>query len=109
MVAPLRGAASNPTVHERERRLTSAVTLTPLAGGLFSRKRGAVAALCAGALTLLAVPPLAPRAAAKEDPLAGIKHIVVIFEENRSFDNVYGGWPGVDGVAKSTVKQVGAD
>ena len=64
MVAPLRGAASNPTVREHEPCLERAVTLTPLAGGLFSRKRGVVAALCAGALMLLAVPPLAPRASA---------------------------------------------
>ena len=26
------------------------------------------------------------------DALRKIKHIVVIYEENHSFDNVYGGW-----------------
>jgi phospholipase C len=58
---------------------------------------------------LLAVPPLVPRSAAKDDSLPGINHIVVIFEENRSFDNIYGGWPGVDGVTESKVRQVGLD
>src|SRR5438552_11919953 len=28
-----------------------------------------------------------------------IKHLVVIYEENHSFDNLYGLWPGVDGLA----------
>ena len=26
-----------------------------------------------------------------------IQHIVVIYEENHSFDNLYGGWEGVNG------------
>ena len=30
-------------------------------------------------------------------PLARIAHIVVIYEENHSFDNLYGGWEGVNG------------
>ena len=30
--------------------------------------------------------------------LRGIDHIVVIYEENHSFDNLYGGWEGVDGL-----------
>jgi acid phosphatase len=33
--------------------------------------------------------------------LAGVKHIVVIYEENHSFDNLYGGWEGVDGRSKA--------
>jgi phospholipase C len=36
-----------------------------------------------------------PKAAA--DPLSQINHIVVIYEENHSFDNLYGGWEGVNG------------
>src|SRR6266542_4321880 len=31
--------------------------------------------------------------------LARIQHLVVIYEENHSFDNLYGLWPGVDGLA----------
>ena len=34
-----------------------------------------------------------------EQKLRGIKHIVVIYEENHSFDNLYGGWEGVRGLA----------
>src|SRR4051812_37229684 len=33
--------------------------------------------------------------------LKQIKHFVVIYEENHSFDNLYGGWEGVNGVAKA--------
>ncbi|MEA3184576.1 MAG: hypothetical protein QOJ74_1053 [Ilumatobacteraceae bacterium] len=32
------------------------------------------------------------------DPLQAIKHIVVIYEENHSFDNLYGGWERVNGL-----------
>ena len=30
--------------------------------------------------------------------LKRIKHIVVIYQENHSFDNLYGGWEGVNGL-----------
>ena len=30
-----------------------------------------------------------------------IQHIVVIYEENHSFDNLYGNWPGVNGRANA--------
>jgi acid phosphatase len=32
------------------------------------------------------------------DPLDRVGHIVVIYEENHSFDNLYGRWEGVDGL-----------
>ena len=32
-----------------------------------------------------------------ESALNKIQHIVVVYEENHSFDNLYGGWEGVDG------------
>jgi phospholipase C len=32
--------------------------------------------------------------------LGAIDHIVVIYEENHSFDNLFGMWPGVDGLSK---------
>ena len=35
------------------------------------------------------------------DPLAKIGHIVVIFEENRSFDNFFGKFPGANGLANA--------
>jgi acid phosphatase len=33
------------------------------------------------------------------DQLSKINHFVVIYEENHSFDNLYGGWEGVNGLA----------
>jgi phospholipase C len=33
--------------------------------------------------------------------LGKIKHFVVIYEENHSFDNLYGGWEGVNGLANA--------
>ena len=32
-----------------------------------------------------------------DNKLNGVQHIVVIYEENHSFDNLYGGWEGVNG------------
>jgi len=36
------------------------------------------------------------------DRLARIQHIVVIYEENHSFDNLYGSWEGVNGIDAAT-------
>jgi len=58
--------------------------------------------------TLAAVLIAAPAAHAK-NRLRGIDHIVVIYEENHSFDNLYGGWEKVDGVkGVAQVNQAGA-
>jgi acid phosphatase len=54
-----------------------------------------VASACLGA---------AARAAPVDAALARIGHIVVIYGENRSFDNLYGLFPGADGI-----EQAGAD
>jgi len=40
-------------------------------------------------------------AARGNDQLRKINHIVVIYEENHSFDNLYGGWEGVNGRANA--------
>src|SRR5712691_5750213 len=81
------------------------------------RRRLALIALIAMALSLLAVqgsanakkkpPHKAKKHHVKKKPkpkpltavqkLAKIKHVVVIYEENHSFDNLYGGWEGVHG------------
>jgi phospholipase C len=53
---------------------------------------------CAGA-----VAPAGPAHAA--DPLARIKTIVVIYAENRSFDHLYGSFPGANGIANATAEQ----
>ena len=36
--------------------------------------------------------------AADANPFAGIKHFVVIYAENRSFDGLFGRFPGADGI-----------
>ena len=40
-----------------------------------------------------------------DDQLQKIKHIVVIYEENHSFDNLYGGWEGVNGRAERDARR----
>ncbi|PWB82771.1 MAG: acid phosphatase [Methylocystaceae bacterium] len=56
----------------------------------------------AASSVLLCAPSCAPCAARAQEaanPFAKIEHIVVIFTENRSFDNVFGLFPGADGLA----------
>src|SRR3954454_20713072 len=58
-----------------------------------------VAALAA--LTLGVTVGSAAHKATPADQLKKVKHIVVIYEENHSFDNLYGGWEGVNGLTKA--------
>src|SRR3954462_5000645 len=59
-----------------------------------------VSVLCAALLALGATPALADHGRkGPPDALQRIKHIVVVYEENHSFDNLYGGWEGVEGLA----------
>jgi acid phosphatase len=62
--------------------------------------------VASGAVALLALALVSAQASrsattVKADPGLGqlkkIQHIVVIYEENHSFDNLYGGWEGVNG------------
>ena len=66
-----------------------------------SRSLRRVLTLAIVSLTVLAAGPgLATAQAAREEKaLNDINHIVVIYEENHSFDNLYGGWEGVNGRA----------
>ena len=57
-----------------------------------------VAAVLLGAMAL-AVGAVATSGHPAPDPSHRIRHIVVIYQENHSFDNLWGGWPGVDGLA----------
>ena len=66
--------------------------------------------ITAAVLVLIVAAVAAAGSAAKSKPkpppsaaqhLSQIKHIVVIYEENHSFDNLYGGWEGVDGLSKA--------
>jgi phospholipase C len=43
--------------------------------------------------------------AAAQESLAKIKTIVVIYAENRSFDHLYGSFPGASGIAEATAEQ----
>ena len=54
-----------------------------------------------GSLTAIAAGPALATVQASNaaQGLDGINHIVVIYEENHSFDNLYGGWEGVNGRA----------
>ena len=62
---------------------------------------GLIAVLAAGGASFAAdskkKPPPKPKPK-PVPPLQKIKHFVVIYEENHSFDNLYGGWEGVDGL-----------
>ena len=57
----------------------------------------AAAILAAALLALALVPAASVDASSKHGPLDGFKHLVVIYEENHSFDNLYGNWGSVGG------------
>src|SRR5437773_11958728 len=64
------------------------------------RVRLVVPAALASVLALTAL-PAAGATSSSSDPLGRINHIVVIYEENHSFDNLYGGWEAVNGLASA--------
>jgi phospholipase C len=51
-----------------------------------------VLTLATGLATALAAGPGLTSASAAPTGLGAVNHIVVIYEENHSFDNLYGGW-----------------
>jgi phospholipase C len=63
-------------------------------------------ALAAAAALLI---PLPARAQAAPDGLGKIEHIVVIYLENRSFDHLYGHFPGANGLANAGEAAVQVD
>ena len=64
---------------------------------LRSSRAWALAAAAAGALiAACATPPAA------KPGLEAIQHIIVIYAENRSFDHLYGLFPGANGIANAT-------
>ncbi len=63
------------------------------------RQRSLALALATLAFVL---PPLAlAQAGERDDKLGKVNHIVVIYQENHSFDNLYGSWEGVRGRASA--------
>src|SRR5215510_10979895 len=71
--------------------------------------RAILLAIAAAVLMPMVVP--LPAAAAGSDMLSRVGHIVVIYQENWSFDSLYGKFPGANGLASAgdTVKQVDRD
>ncbi|GAC1436549.1 MAG: hypothetical protein NVSMB51_08170 [Solirubrobacteraceae bacterium] len=80
---------------------------------LLSRHRPAKLALLAATAALSFVVSTV-HAAPNPSALSSVNHIVVIYQENHSFDNLYGGWEKVNGLAgadtphTSQVNQAGA-
>src|SRR5436853_3548931 len=62
-----------------------------------------VLTIAIGSLTVVAAGPaiVVAQAASDQQGVNKINHIVVIYEENHSFDNLYGGWEGVNGRANA--------
>ena len=61
-----------------------------------------VAAVASAGATSASPRTTAAGARAAAGPLDNVKHVVVIYEENHSFDNLYGGWEGVNGLRTRT-------
>ncbi len=54
----------------------------------------------------LLAPPALPSTARAAGPLDPINHVIVIYQENWSFDSLYGSFPGANGISAGTVTQV---
>src|SRR5215472_10104084 len=70
--------------------------------------RRAMLLVIVAAVLLPVVMPVPAAAASGADVLSKVNHIVVIYQENWSFDSLYGNFPGANGLAKDagTVPQV---
>src|SRR5213076_3633701 len=66
-----------------------------------SRSLRRLLTVAVGFVTVAATGPALSVQASTDTKFAGINHIVVIYEENHSFDNLYGGWEGVNGLANA--------
>ncbi len=66
-----------------------------------ARVRIVVPAALASVLALTALPAAGSESDRGDSPLGKINHIVVIYQENHSFDNLYGSWEGVNGLANA--------
>ena len=58
-----------------------------------------VAIIAAAMITLVVSGGAAAKGNGDDNKLRQIKHIVVIYEENHSYDNLYGGWEGTRGLS----------
>jgi phospholipase C len=62
-------------------------------------------ALALGVAATLAACAAPGQSSARKDPLERIRNVVVIYAENHSFDNIYGLFPGANGIANATEQQ----
>ncbi|MFO1082206.1 MAG: acid phosphatase [Reyranellaceae bacterium] len=67
--------------------------------------RPALPLLCAAVAGWAIVAPALAQTTPRTDPLSKIETIVVIYAENRSFDHLYGLFPGANGIANATPEQ----
>src|SRR6267378_575742 len=75
-----------------------------------SRPLRRVLTFALGSLTVMAAGPIFTGVQASQGPgpngnigaLAGINHLVVIYDENHSFDNLYGFFPGANGISNAS-------
>src|SRR5438093_10722283 len=67
-----------------------------------SRSLRRLLTVAVGFVTVAATGPALSVQASTDTKFAGINHIVVIYEENHSFDNLYGGWEGVNGLSSAS-------
>ena len=65
------------------------------------RVRIVVPAALVSVLALTALPAAGSESDRDQSQLGKINHIVVIYQENRSFDSLYGGWEGVNGLTNA--------
>ena len=64
-----------------------------------------IARAACGAVVLASAGCAGPAGGGATDGLRQIDHIVVIYAENRSFDHLYGLFPGAEGIAQATPQQ----
>src|SRR3954469_1349768 len=57
---------------------------------------GRAVLLALSAAVMVAPPAAAAGSRADAKALDKIRHFVVVYQENHSFDNLWGGWPGVE-------------
>jgi acid phosphatase len=69
------------------------------------RVRIIVPAALASLLALTALPAAGSESGRGDSALSRISHIVVIYQENHSFDNLYGSWEGVNGLSQADAEQ----
>ncbi|MDR2985521.1 MAG: hypothetical protein LBV34_11835, partial [Nocardiopsaceae bacterium] len=88
---------------------------SPRSGSVTTRRIGLASSGLAAALVMAVLPAPASGVAAAQHGVpptlpGGYKHLVVIYEENHSFDNLYGSWGevggrSVDGLAQASDEQ----